>query len=100
MTADPTTPFPPRALILTDAISLICGERQDAYGPPVESMTRIAAYFTMRSGIKITAYQAALFLECLKDARSDMNPMHRDSVIDGCGYKAIKWECAMAERGD
>jgi hypothetical protein len=100
MTENDTPPYPPRALILADAIALTCGDREQEYGPPIESMARIAAYFTMRSGIPIRAYHAALFLECMKDARSDVNPGHRDSFVDGCAYRAIRWECAMAERGE
>lgn len=91
---------PPRALILDEARDLICGDRNEAYGDPVESMTRIAAYFNLRTGLNITARQAAIFLECLKDVRSDMNPGHRDSIVDRCGYSAIKWECALAETRD
>lgn len=95
-----TQPFPPRALILADAISLTIGDRQDAYGPPVESMARIAAIFSAITGKQISAFDAAMFHMATKLARLSQNHGHRDSAVDMAAYAAIAHECAMAERGD
>lgn len=88
---------PTRGLILDEARALICGDRNATYGDPVDSFTRAAAIFTARTGIPLTARQAVILMECVKQARRDANPLHRDSYTDDAGYIGIEYECALAE---
>lgn len=91
--------LPLRAVLLGEAQALTCGDRQGAYGEPVENHRHIAAVFNAATGRDLTAREAALFQVCVKIARLAKNPTHRDSYVDGMAYLGIAYECAMREGG-
>lgn len=86
-----------RAAILDEAKALTCGDREETYGPPVESFTRAAAIWSARTGKPMTAREMVIAMECVKQARRDANPLHRDSYVDDAAYVGIEYECAVAE---
>jgi len=87
----------PRARMLERAIDLTCGDRNAAYGDPVENHQHIADIFNAITGRDITAREVALFHQATKLARRARNPTHYDSYVDGAAYTGIELECALAE---
>lgn len=85
-------PTPAAASILTEAASLISGDRRDAYGDVHESFERLAMIYTaiLKKKLKepITAHEAALLGVGLKLARESNKPA-RDNRVDLCGYAAL-----------
>lgn len=71
--------------ILQEADQLIKGERQNDYGSPLQSFTKIAQLWAPILGINITPDQVALCMIGLKIARA-INGMQRDSLVDIAGY--------------
>lgn len=88
------TPF--RVLLLEEAATLTAGDRNKAYGPPVENMQHIADVYNAITGQEITARDVALLHVATKLARLSFNPNHRDSHVDGMAYLGIAYECALA----
>ena len=89
-----TSPEPfKRAQILDTAKSLIVGDRQQAYGPPIESFTRLAAAFNIvLEGIghePITPTDAAKLMVALKFSRLSGGDHKDDTWIDLAGYAAL-----------
>lgn len=82
-----------RSDILSEANTLICGDRQAQYGPPAENFERIAAGWRVILGCDVTASQVALAMAWLKIARV-VNGPHRDSYVDGAAYIALAAELA------
>jgi len=81
----------PAPNVLEEAMELIYGDRQDAYGPVTASFKRIAELWTVVLGAVVTADQVALCLIQLKIARAlnDTNmsrPIKRDTIVDISGY--------------
>lgn len=83
---------------LREAIKLICGDRNETYGGPVQNFTRGAAmmraYMGDRSMYSFTATDYAAFNVIIKLARVANSPEHRDSWVDMAGYAALGLECA------
>ena len=73
---------------LDDAVTVLI-QRNAAYGEPIESMSAIAARWSVTLGVTITPAQVVLCMIDLKLARLARNPQHRDSVIDVIGYAAL-----------
>lgn len=90
---------PQRALLLEEAKTLICGDRNRAYGEPVGNMQHIADIFNAITGRDLSAREVAILHHATKIARRARNITHRDSYVDGPGYSAIEYECALAEVG-
>ena len=88
--ADPT--LPPRARILREAERLICGDRQDAYGPPAESFARAAAFATLETGRPFTPRDVVRVLWAVKSARLRHQPDHHDNAVDRVAYDALRFE--------
>lgn len=88
-----------REQALKEAIKLTCGDRNIAYGPPAENLTRVAnlfkAYMGDRLVCSITAADIAAYNVLLKLSRVATNPTHRDSWVDAAAYAAIGLECAQ-----
>ena len=80
--------------ILIEAHGLIQGDRQRAYGEPVENFARIAGMWTalfgekLRPGQRFTAADVPLAMICLKLAR-EAHKHGRDNLRDACGYAAL-----------
>lgn len=87
----------PRASILAEANTLIHGERQADYGEPAENFADIAAGWAVIFKNGVTPAKVALAMDWLKTCRAIKTATHRDSYVDGCGYKALAAELAGAE---
>lgn len=89
---------PVRQQALEEAIKLICGDRNETYGGPVQNFTRGAAmmraYMGDRQMYSFSATDYAAFNVIIKLARVANSPEHRDSWVDMAGYAALGLECA------
>jgi len=83
-----------RGEVLTAAIQIINGERQDTYGNPEDSFTVIADYWTiflkskLKLGVVLDMKDTALMMVLLKIAR-EQNQGKRDNLVDAAGYLGI-----------
>lgn len=84
--------------ILNAALKTSTGDRQDAYGNPLENHDRIARLWSTILGVTVYPYQVALCMAAVKISRLVANPTKLDSWIDGAAYMAIGGELAPDER--
>lgn len=70
---------------LTEAASVVKGERQDSYGPAERNLSRIAELWSSYLGRNITARNVAVMMILLKAAR-DAHKSKHDNMVDICGY--------------
>lgn len=88
-----------RARLLGLAKHLTCGDRNEAYGPPYENLSKCASlwevYISAKNGCttRITAEDVAWLMVLLKMARSFQPGYHADSYTDAAAYAAIAGEC-------
>jgi hypothetical protein len=82
--------------ILSEAQDVICGERQEAYGPAEESFARIAEYWTAYTGTTITAHDAAMMMVLFKVSREG-HSHKKDNLVDIAGYAALASLCAWGD---
>lgn len=87
-----------RGDLLRDAIALIEKDRNNQYGDPTKHMALsanlIAAFDAYPSKLSPPA-RHALHMALEKFARIALNPLHRDSYADVCGYTAIALEAML-----
>ena len=87
---------PERSNILTEADTLINGDRARDYGRPQENFGRLAELWNAQLGKKLaeplTTQDVAYCLVQLKMSRLANTPGHRDSLIDVAGYIALSGE--------
>ena len=88
-----------REEILTTAINLTMGDRNDQNGDPLENHQRIARIWSVLLGIEVEPYQVALCMAGLKLARLAYNPLE-DSFVDGAAYLAIAGEIVNRKESD
>lgn len=90
-----------RRSVLMEAEEIVNGARRGAYGHPENNFGRIAdlwnAYLRGKPDgpMPITPQDTALLMVLMKIARLLETPVHRDSVVDICGYAAtveMLWE--------
>lgn len=81
---------------LTEAARLL-GERGETYGGVEESFTRAAKIASLKLNREVSAYDIAIIMESVKDARRAITPTHLDSHLDGINYRAFACEFAMAQ---
>lgn len=74
--------------ILQEAERIINGDRQDTYGPPSESLGRIAVLWGAYLDREMSANEVANLLILMKVSRSK-NGYHRDSYVDIAGYAGL-----------
>ena len=74
--------------ILTAAAALI-DDRGVNYGGIEASFDRAAKIATLKLDKNVSAYDVAIILESVKDARRATCPDHYDSHIDGINYRAF-----------
>lgn len=97
-----TNATPERVNILTEAASLITGQRQEDYGTPEVNFQRMADYANihfaknLETGTPFTPRQMAEYMILLKMARTINSPT-RDSYVDIAGYGGIAGELAQIE---
>jgi len=73
--------------ILQEADCLVNGDRQQAYGHPLDDFLRTAKIWSAILGIAVTPEQVGLCMAGLKISR-ECNKHHRDNLVDGAGYLA------------
>lgn len=84
--------------VLDQARETVDGRDKSAhYGPPEESMRRIALIWSGVLGTTISAEQVALMMLGLKAARLSIDPRHYDSLVDAAGYVRILERLANSE---
>jgi len=85
-----------REQILDKAQKLICGERSNVYGNPLDNMQHTANYWNNylqgKLSKPITAQDVALMMVLVKFSRLNNTPNHYDSILDSVGYMAISAE--------
>ena len=86
-----------RVECLNEAASLTAGDRQEAYGEPVQNMQHIANIFNAWTGRDLSAREIAQVHHATKLARSQTSPGHYDSYVDSMAYRGIELECVEAE---
>ena len=74
--------------ILEQAAALIT-DRGVNYGGIESNFERAAALASLKLDKTVTAYDVAIVLESVKDARRATAPDHYDSHIDGINYRAF-----------
>ena len=67
------------------AAELVSGERQAAYGHPLDNLTRAAQIWGVILGCEVTPEQVSLCMVGMKIAR-EVNQTKPDTVVDGIGY--------------
>ena len=67
------------------AAEMVSGERQDAYGHPLDNFTRASKIWSVILGCEVSAEQVSLCMVGMKIAR-EINQTKPDTVVDGIGY--------------
>ncbi len=83
--------------ILTEAGQVIYGDREKTYGDPGKNIRVIADYWVAylhsigwsHDGKALDYDDVCNMMVLLKIARLSNTPMHRDSLVDACGYLAL-----------
>ena len=70
----------------------ILADRSKTYGDPRQSMSAIAARWSLTLGHPVTPAQVVLCMMDLKLARLRCDPTHQDSMIDLIGYATVLHE--------
>lgn len=70
---------------LTEAASVVKGERQESYGPAERNLSCIAEMWSSYLNYPITSRHVAVMMILLKAARDAHKPKH-DNMVDICGY--------------
>lgn len=71
--------------LVYQAIDLVYGDRQGAYGHPYDDYSRTAGMWSAFLGVEITPAQAALMMVLLKVSRERNRPKD-DNIVDAHGY--------------
>ena len=89
------------ASILTAALGHM-EDRAKTYDAPggERSMGKTVAAFNVITGLELTEEAGWLFMEILKQVRSQQGDYRADSYEDLVAYAALRGECAARERGD
>lgn len=89
-----------RGKILTEAMEIINGARQDSYGRPEDAFQTIAHYWNNYltkfegSVMDIKPKDVALLMVLFKIARAQHKGYNKDDYIDCCGYMALAHDLA------
>lgn len=86
-----------RVDILGSALQFVTVDRAATHGAAKDSFARIAAIWSLRLGVEITAAQVALMMVDFKTVRAWGNPSHADTYPDIAGYAALAGEIASGE---
>jgi hypothetical protein len=83
--------------ILTEAAALI-DDRGVNYGGIEQNFERAAKLATLKLNRTLSAYDVAIVMESVKDARRAIAPEHYDSHIDGINYRAFAMLLSGAQK--
>lgn len=78
------------------AVELVNGDRQAAYGHPLDNHQRIADFWTTRlrdkllPGVRIDPHEVASMMRLVKESRLMQTPGHPDSLVDVAGYAEVE----------
>lgn len=89
-----TPAVPNRAAILDTAREAVTKDRAATHGALESSFGQIAAIWSVRLGVTVTAAQVAIMMIDLKTVRGWGNPGHLDNWVDMAGYAACGGELA------
>lgn len=91
---------PDRAWLLRKAEKIVCGERNQDYGEPVENMKRTAAMLNAYLGgrAELDSTDIAAFGIILKLGRLAHDRGSADSWLDIAGYAAIGFEASEDQK--
>lgn len=93
-----------RRALLEEAVEIICGDRNNQYGPPTQDFQRTAELLNTMGYWhvdgdghcrELIAHDVALIMIALKLSRLVWNPEKRDSWLDLAGYAGCGWECVV-----
>lgn len=91
-----------RSDILTEAYSVIYGDREQTYGSPDKNLQNIADMWSVYlndTGRKLGTNDVCIMMMLLKMARLMNDPNHRDSQVDICGYAALMERVQIFRKG-
>jgi hypothetical protein len=96
-----TTPKPTRVQTLETAIGLTNGDRNKAYGPPINNLTDCAELWNtyirakqrVTDKLELDAEDVAWMMVLVKMTRSFQKGYHPDNYTDASAYSAIAGEC-------
>ena len=99
--ADVAQPALTAASMLTAALGHM-EDRAKTYDAPggERSMGKTVSAFNAITGLELTEEQGWLFMEILKQVRSQQGNYRADNYEDMVAYAALRGECAARERGD
>ena len=83
---------------ILDAAEALIAERGVNYGGIEANFERAAKLATLKLDKAISAYDVAIVLESVKDARRATCPDHYDSHIDGINYRAFALMLSGADK--
>jgi hypothetical protein len=78
-----------RKVVLDRALTLITGDRNDAYGDPEEMYNAVAEMWGAYTGVLLTGADVIAMLILLKVARIGVSPDLTDHWVDIAGYSAL-----------
>lgn len=85
-----------RAAVLDVARQAVTVDRAATHGAIEDNFARIAALWSVRLGLSVSADQVAILLIDLKTVRAWGNPGHADNWVDIAGYAACGGEVSGA----
>lgn len=86
-----------REQTLDKAKECVLKDRQATHGPPEDSFSLIAKFWSAYTGHEIKPHEVAVMLGLLKIARIKHKPLHEDNWIDLAGYAACGAELAAVK---
>lgn len=89
-----------RQEVLVEALDIVTGARNKAYGSAEDNFQNIANLWNAYLKTTLTTVDVANMMVLLKVARLKHSPDHRDSWVDIAGYAACGAECGIkGEKG-
>lgn len=85
--------------VLEEASRITAGDRQQAYGHPLDDFTMTAALLNARfagklaAGERFVAEDVPTIQRMVKESRLARTPQHRDSIVDIAGYARTQEMC-------
>jgi hypothetical protein len=86
-----------RTAVLDVAKQAVTKDRAATHGALANSFAAIAAIWSVRLGVPVTAAQVSIMMVDLKTVRAWGNPGHADNWVDIAGYAACGGELSGAE---